>query len=388
MPADGSAQLHDATNALHDDRRCGARGRATSSARRRRQRRRQPRRLPVPDLEDGRHRRRPDARVADLVRRRARLGDLRPDRAGRCGSGTRSGRPAGRTAWCRWGSATYAVTRGSRRATAPTAPSSSSTSTSSRRAWPGRRVKDADFVGKAAYLRAARRRPPAGDPVHADASTTRRRRAGVKRYMLGREPILTPDGEPLVDAKGRRSYVTSAGSGPSVGKHLLMSYLPPAQAVEGTELARRVLRRALPGHRGGGRRDPAVRPRERPDPVLSRAMNILVCVKRVPATGGRIVLTADGQDDRHAVPRVHDQPARGVRRRGGGPDRRGAGRPSTVLTLGPAEAEEQLRDAMAIGIDRAILLETDGARLGSGRDRRPRSSRRSGRRRRPTARST
>ena len=33
---------------------------------------------------------------------------------------------------------------------------------------------------------------------------------------------------------------------------------------------------------------------------------------------------------------------------------------SVVLTLGPAEAEDQLRDAMAIGIDRAILLETDG----------------------------
>ena len=54
--------------------------------------------------------------------------------------------------------------------------------------------------------------------------------------MLGREPILTPDGQPLVDAKGRRSYVTSAGSGPSVGKHLLMAYLAPEQAKEGTEL--------------------------------------------------------------------------------------------------------------------------------------------------------
>src|SRR5262245_11654397 len=31
-----------------------------------------------------------------------------------------------------------------------------------------------------------------------------------------------------------------------------------------------------------------------------------------------------------------------------------------VLTLGPAEAEEQLRDCMAIGADRAILLETQG----------------------------
>jgi glycine cleavage system aminomethyltransferase T len=40
-----------------------------------------------------------------------------------------------------------------------------------------------------------------------------------------------------VDGKGRRSYVTSAGSGPSVGKHILMSYLPPDAAVAGTKLA-------------------------------------------------------------------------------------------------------------------------------------------------------
>src|SRR6185437_4587347 len=32
---------------------------------------------------------------------------------------------------------------------------------------------------------------------------------------------------------------------------------------------------------------------------------------------------------------------------------------STVLTLGPPDAEEQLRDAMALGIDRAILLQAD-----------------------------
>jgi glycine cleavage system aminomethyltransferase T len=54
--------------------------------------------------------------------------------------------------------------------------------------------------------------------------------------MLGREPILTPDGQPLVDAKGRRSFVTSAGSGPSVGKHLLMAYLPPEHAKVGEKL--------------------------------------------------------------------------------------------------------------------------------------------------------
>jgi glycine cleavage system aminomethyltransferase T len=61
--------------------------------------------------------------------------------------------------------------------------------------------------------------------------------SGVKRYMLGGEPILTRDGAPLEDAKGRRSFVTSAGAGPSVGRHLLMSYLPPEHAVAGEELS-------------------------------------------------------------------------------------------------------------------------------------------------------
>ena len=96
------------------------------------------------------------------------------------------------------------------------------------------KVKEAEFVGKAAYLRQRAGSPAAilcsltvDDPRSAD---------GIARYMLGREPILTPDGSPLIDAKGRRSYVTSAGSGPSLGKHILMSYLPPEQAVAGTQL--------------------------------------------------------------------------------------------------------------------------------------------------------
>ena len=59
---------------------------------------------------------------------------------------------------------------------------------------------------------------------------------GVKRYMLGKEPILTLDGGPITDAKGRRSFVTSAGSGPSVGKHILLAYLPPENANVGEEL--------------------------------------------------------------------------------------------------------------------------------------------------------
>jgi len=90
------------------------------------------------------------------------------------------------------------------------------------------------FVGKEAYLRQREGSPAAvlssltvDDPRSGD---------GTARYMLGREPILAADGSPLVDAKKRRSYVTSAGSGPSIGKHILMAYLPPEQAVEGTKL--------------------------------------------------------------------------------------------------------------------------------------------------------
>jgi glycine cleavage system aminomethyltransferase T/glycine/D-amino acid oxidase-like deaminating enzyme len=96
-------------------------------------------------------------------------------------------------------------------------------------------LKDADFIGRAAY-----EKQRAGSPAAVLCTLTvddPTSLSGVTRYMLGREPILTPDGEPLVDAKGRRSYVTSAGSGPSVGNHLLMAYLPPEHAVVGTQLA-------------------------------------------------------------------------------------------------------------------------------------------------------
>ena len=95
-------------------------------------------------------------------------------------------------------------------------------------------VKDADFVGREAYLRQRAEAPGAVlCTLTVDDPTSK---SGVKRYMLGREPVLSADGRPLIDAHGRRSYVTSAGSGPSVGKHLLMSYLPPDVAKVGTSL--------------------------------------------------------------------------------------------------------------------------------------------------------
>ena len=89
-------------------------------------------------------------------------------------------------------------------------------------------------------------------------------------------------------------------------------------------------------------------------------MKILACVKRVPMTGGRIVLT----DDAQAIETKHlgfaispheecgvEEAVRLVEQQGG---------ESVVLTLGPADAEEQLRDCMAIGIDRGLHLVTDG----------------------------
>ena len=95
-------------------------------------------------------------------------------------------------------------------------------------------VKPQDFIGKAAYLK-QRAEPPAAIlcTLTVDDNTSK---SGVKRAMMGREPILTLDGKPLEDRHGRRSYVTSAGSGPSLGKTILMSYLPPEHAQAGTKL--------------------------------------------------------------------------------------------------------------------------------------------------------
>ncbi|MHB1929755.1 MAG: glycine cleavage T C-terminal barrel domain-containing protein, partial [Acidimicrobiales bacterium] len=95
-------------------------------------------------------------------------------------------------------------------------------------------VKRQDFVGRAAHL-AERSKPPA-----ATLCTLSVDYAGVapdeRRYPLGHEAILSEEGEPLEDAKGRRSFATSAGAGPSVGSHLLLAYLPTRLAAAGTRL--------------------------------------------------------------------------------------------------------------------------------------------------------
>jgi glycine cleavage system aminomethyltransferase T/glycine/D-amino acid oxidase-like deaminating enzyme len=96
------------------------------------------------------------------------------------------------------------------------------------------RVKDEDFVGKAAHLRHRSEDPAAVlCTLTVDDHTSK---SGEKRYMLGREPILRRDGSRIVDRRGRGSFVTSAGAGPSVGRHILMSYLTPEEAVVGNQL--------------------------------------------------------------------------------------------------------------------------------------------------------
>ena len=63
--------------------------------------------------------------------------------------------------------------------------------------------------------------------------------------------------------------MTSAGSGPSVGKHILLAYLPAEQAVQGRKLAVEYLGEQYPVTVAVAGLDAAVRPGERPDQVLS-----------------------------------------------------------------------------------------------------------------------
>ncbi len=101
------------------------------------------------------------------------------------------------------------------------------------------KVKSADFLGKAAYLQ-ARADAEANGPAAIMCTLSMDSQACVDGYDRfptgGNEPILTLSGDRILDRKGRVSRVTTAGAGPSVGKFLLLAYLPPEHAVEGTKL--------------------------------------------------------------------------------------------------------------------------------------------------------
>lgn len=92
--------------------------------------------------------------------------------------------------------------------------------------------------------------------------------------------------------------------------------------------------------------------------------NVMVCVKRVPGASGQILLSDDGQtvDARHVGYTVssHDECAVAhavtIATATGGE--------ATVLTLGSADALEQVRDAVAVGCTGAVLLETEAESYG------------------------
>ena len=93
-------------------------------------------------------------------------------------------------------------------------------------------------------------------------------------------------------------------------------------------------------------------------------MEIAVCVKRVPMVGGKIVVTADGQDvdTRMSGFTVSPHEECAVEEAVQLTERLGG--TVSVLTLGPPEAADQLRDMLALGASRAVLLETDGSEWG------------------------
>jgi electron transfer flavoprotein beta subunit len=89
-------------------------------------------------------------------------------------------------------------------------------------------------------------------------------------------------------------------------------------------------------------------------------MKILVCVKRVPLTGGKMVLTADEQalETRHLGFTISPHEECGVEEAVRLVEQDGG--EVCVLALGPPEAEEQIRECLAIGADRGVFLATDG----------------------------
>ncbi|MEM7330891.1 MAG: electron transfer flavoprotein subunit beta/FixA family protein [Chloroflexota bacterium] len=89
-------------------------------------------------------------------------------------------------------------------------------------------------------------------------------------------------------------------------------------------------------------------------------MDVLVCIKRVPAPGSKIILTDDelmiNTKNLGFAISPHEEcaveEAVQIKETHGGE--------TTVLTLGADVSIEQLRGALAMGIDNAVLLETDG----------------------------
>ena len=291
------------------------------------------------------------------------------------GCGTCSGRPARRTALTACGIGVYGTTgrleKGYRAYGAELETEYNVVEAGMQRP----KVKEQDFVGKEAHLRHRDEEPAAVlCTLTVDDHTSAARRQALSARPRADHAARRRRRSPT--RKGRRSYVTSAGAGPSLGT-VHPARLPAARA-RGRGLAGargRVHGRALPGHGRRRRRDARLRSRECEDPVVK----VLVCVKRVPHDRRRG--SCSPTTSRRSRPGT--SASRSARTRSAASRRPSGSSSSTAASrscspLGPADALEQLRDAMAIGIDRAHPPRDRrrgvGSRGDGGRDRRRRSA--------------
>lgn len=92
--------------------------------------------------------------------------------------------------------------------------------------------------------------------------------------------------------------------------------------------------------------------------------NVLVCIKRVPETSSQVLLSEDSMtvDARHVGYTVspHEEAAVEIAIQ----IAEATGGTATVLTLGPGDAVQQLRDAIAVGCTRAVHIEADSEQFG------------------------
>jgi electron transfer flavoprotein beta subunit len=92
--------------------------------------------------------------------------------------------------------------------------------------------------------------------------------------------------------------------------------------------------------------------------------NVLVCIKRVPDSSGEVLLTDDAQavDGRHVGFTISEHENCAVEQ--AIQVATATGGEACVVTLGPAEAAEQLRGALALGCSAATHVVADSGRFG------------------------
>ena len=96
------------------------------------------------------------------------------------------------------------------------------------------KVKQEEFVGKSAHLQ---HRQEELSAILCTMTLDLPSGGSYSRYPVGVSPIIDPDTQTVpIDSKGRRSYGTSTSYCPSIGKHVVMGYLPKDIAYQGKTL--------------------------------------------------------------------------------------------------------------------------------------------------------